>query len=96
MKAIVLRKPKTLELMEVPEFQLAAEHHVLIKVMACGICGSDLRYWAGENPWAMHTLGKHIDNPPNMILGHEFAGEVVKVNATRYEHLLGQRVGVQS
>ncbi len=96
MKAIVLKKPKTLELMDVPEFELQEENHVLIKVKACGICGSDLRYWAGDNPWALHTLGRHIDNPPNMIMGHEFAGEVVQVNATRYESLLGQKVGVQS
>ena len=96
MKAIVLKKPKTLELMDVPDFQLRAENHVLIKVKACGICGSDLRYWAGDNPWALHTLGKHIENPPNMIMGHEFAGEVVQVNAKKYEHLLGKKVGVQS
>ena len=96
MKAIVLKEPKVLQLLDVPEFKLTEENHVLVKVEACGICGSDLRYWAGENPWALHTLGKHIDNPPNLIMGHEFAGEVVKVNSARYEHLLGKRVGVQA
>jgi threonine dehydrogenase-like Zn-dependent dehydrogenase len=96
MKAVVLKKPKTLELADVPEFELTAENHVLIKVKACGICGSDLRYWAGENPWALHTLGKHVENPPNMIMGHEFAGEVVKVNSDKYKDLLGKSVGVQS
>jgi threonine dehydrogenase-like Zn-dependent dehydrogenase len=96
MKAVVLTQPKTLELMEVPEPRLIAENHVLIKVHACGICGSDLRYWAGENPWALHTLGRHVDNPPNMIMGHEFAGEVVKVNSSSHEPLLGKRFGVQS
>jgi len=96
MKAVVLKKPKTLELTEVPEFELTAENHVMIKVKACGICGSDLRYWAGENPWALHTLGKHVDNPPNMIMGHEFSGEVVQVNSDKYKHLVGKQVGVQS
>jgi len=96
MKAVVLKKPKTLELMNVPEFELREKNHVLIKVKACGICGSDLRYWAGDNPWALHTLGRHIDNPPNMIMGHEFAGEVVQVNDKKYEHLLRRKVGVQS
>ena len=96
MKALVLKKPKTLALMDVPVFELKEENHVLIKVRACGICGSDLRYWAGDNPWALHTLGKHIDNPSNMIMGHEFAGDVVAVNAKKYENLLGQKVGVQS
>ncbi|MBN1350480.1 alcohol dehydrogenase catalytic domain-containing protein [candidate division KSB1 bacterium] len=96
MKAVVLRRPRTLELMDIPEPKLLAENHVLIKVRACGICGSDLRYWAGENPWSLHTLGRHIDNPPDMVLGHEFAGDVVKVNSAKYEHLLGARVGVQA
>jgi threonine dehydrogenase-like Zn-dependent dehydrogenase len=96
MKAIVLRNPKTLELMEIPDVTLKSDNHVKIKVEACGICGSDLRYWAGENPWALHTLGKHIDNPPNMVMGHEFAGVVVEVKSSKYEQFLGQRVGVQS
>jgi len=96
MKAVVLKKPKKLEITEISEFALAEDDHVLIKVEACGICGSDLRYWAGENPWALHTLGKHIDNPPNLVMGHEYAGKVVKVNSDKYEHLLGKRVGVQA
>lgn len=96
MRAIVLKEPEHLELMDIPEPKLLDAGEVLIKVEACGICGSDLRYWAGENPWALHTLGRHVDNPPNLILGHEFAGVVAKVNSDEYAHLLGRRVGVQS
>lgn len=96
MRAVVLREPYTLTLMEIPRPALTEPEHVLIQVKACGICGSDLRYWAGENPWAQHTLGCHIDNPPNMVLGHEFSGIVVEVNSSQYEHLLGQRVGAQA
>src|ERR1035438_5152691 len=95
MKAVVLRKPKVLEYVEVPMPELKSEEHVLIGVKACGICGSDLRYWNGDNPWALHTLGHHVDNPPNIVLGHEYAGVVVRVNSAKYEHLLGRRVGVQ-
>jgi threonine dehydrogenase-like Zn-dependent dehydrogenase len=96
MKAVVLKEPKVLELADIPSFELTEKNHVLVKVEACGICGSDLRYWAGDNPWSLHTLGKHIPNPPNMVMGHEFAGEVVKVNSKEYDHFLGKRVGVQS
>jgi threonine dehydrogenase-like Zn-dependent dehydrogenase len=96
MKAIILRRPRQLELVEIPRPRLTEENHVLVQVRACGICGSDLRYYVGENPWALHTLGRHIDNPPDMILGHEFSGVVVEVNSPRYEHLLGRRVGVQA
>lgn len=96
MKAIVLCSPGKLELTDIPRFKLVAKNHVQVKVRACGICGSDLRYYAGQNPWALHTLGRHVENPPNMILGHEFAGEVVEVNAREHEHLLGKSVAVQS
>ncbi len=87
MRAIVLRKPRQLEMVEVPRPALTAPEHVLIEVKACGICGSDLRYWAGENPWALHTLGRHVDNPRNMTLGHEFAGVVVSLcSESGWEH----------
>lgn len=96
MHAVVLERPETLNWMEVPKPALSDPTHVLIQVGACGICGSDLRYYRGENPWALHTLGRHIDNPPNIIMGHEYAGTVVEVNSKAYEHLLGKRVGAQA
>jgi threonine dehydrogenase-like Zn-dependent dehydrogenase len=96
MQAIVLCEPEHLEFMDIPKPALTNDNLVLVAVEACGICGSDLRYYKGENPWALHTLGVHKDNPPNMVMGHEFAGTVVKVNSKAYEHLLGKRVGVQS
>jgi len=43
-------------------------------MQACGICGSDVRYFSGENPWSLHTLGKYVPSPPNMVLGHEVSG----------------------
>jgi threonine dehydrogenase-like Zn-dependent dehydrogenase len=96
MKAVILRRPRELELVDIPKPRLTEENHVLVEVRACGICGSDLRYFAGENPWALHTLGRHVDNPPDMVLGHELSGVVVEVNSRQHEGLLGQRVGVQA
>ena len=96
MKAILLREPYVLELVEIPRPKLTSPEQVLIEVRACGICGSDLRYYAGENPWALHTLGLHVDNPPNVLLGHEFSGVVVEVASRQHEHLLGRRVGAQA
>jgi NADPH:quinone reductase-like Zn-dependent oxidoreductase len=51
MRALVLRSPENLELMDVPK-PAAGPGQVLVRVHRCGICGSDLRYLAGENPWA--------------------------------------------
>ncbi len=75
MSAVVLRGPGELavERIPVPEPQSG---EVLCEVAACGICGSDLRYLAGENPWAKHTLGEDRPNPPVMVLGHEVSGVV--------------------
>lgn len=95
MRAAVLEAPGRLVVREIPEWPLEAygdSDMVLVEVGACGLCGSDFRYFAGENPWAQHTLGRHVPNPPNIVLGHEFAGTVVKVLSERNAHLLGKRV----
>jgi threonine dehydrogenase-like Zn-dependent dehydrogenase len=94
MKAAVLEKPGVLTVKNIPK-RTCGKDEVLVKVRACGICGSDLKYFRGDNPWAMHTLGKNVENPPNMILGHEFAGEVVEIGDPSFEYLLGKRVFVE-
>lgn len=43
---------------------------VLVKVHACGICGTDMHIFDGSEGAA--------PTPPGTVLGHEFAGEVVK------------------
>ena len=73
MKAAVLRGPRDLAVMDIPRPE-PRSGELLLHVAACGICGSDLRYFEGENPWATHTLGYDKPNPPNMVLGHEVAG----------------------
>ncbi|MCK5527915.1 MAG: alcohol dehydrogenase catalytic domain-containing protein [Candidatus Latescibacteria bacterium] len=93
MRALVLKSPKHLEVMEVPRPKLSAGQ-ALIKVSKCGICGSDIRYFYGENPWAKQTLGRHVDNPPNIIPGHEFVGRVEEVHDPCDAPLIGKRVGI--
>lgn len=71
MRAIVLGRtggPEELTLTEVPEPSIGAED-VLVKVRASAVCGRDLIDRSGGFP--MMKLPT--------ILGHEFAGEVVKV-----------------
>ena len=55
MKALVLRAPEHLEIVDVPRPKIFAGQ-VLIKVHKCGICGSDIRYFHGENPWANKVI----------------------------------------
>jgi threonine dehydrogenase-like Zn-dependent dehydrogenase len=75
-KAIVLKEPGKLKVEVIPVPKLG-EPAKLMKVKACGVCGSDVRYLRGENSWALLTLGKeNVPNPKNIILGHEMAGVI--------------------
>ena len=72
MKAAVFYDVKDIRLEDVPEPEIGDED-VLVEVTACGICGSDLEYYMGRSP-----VGT-ADGKGPLILGHEFAGKVVKV-----------------
>lgn len=66
MKALVYTKPETLEFTTCDDPYIP-DSHSLVKVMAAGICGSD-----------MHAFLAHDERrPPPLILGHEAAGIVV-------------------
>lgn len=93
MKAVVLKKDRDIHYMDVPR-PVLGKGEVLIRVKACGICGSDLRYLQGENPWSEQTLGIKTENPDNIILGHEFSGDVVEVSEPADAYLLGKKVAV--
>jgi len=95
--AVVLERPKVLTIKKIPMWPIESygdPDFVLVKVAACGVCGSDFRYYEGENPWAQATLGRYVENPSNIVLGHEVAGEVVAVLGKANERLLGKRVAV--
>lgn len=93
MEAVVLKAPRHLVVEDIPLFDLA-DDQVMVQVEACGICGSDLRYFQGENPWALHTKGVDEPNPPNIVLGHEFVGRVVDAGGSQGASLVGKRVAV--
>jgi L-iditol 2-dehydrogenase len=67
MKALMYLGPESLELQEVP----APQGDFIIKVEACGVCGTDLK---------TYLKGHHFFKPPT-VLGHEFTGTVIKVPA---------------
>ena len=93
MKAVVLRDTEHLEVADVPRPPLGSDE-VMVRVTDCGICGSDIRYLHGENPWAQHTVGEMRANPRNIIPGHEVAGVVDDVGDRADRSLLGKRVAV--
>ena len=79
MKAVICQNEK-LSLAELPEPQLA-KGQVLLKVLRCGICGSDLhlRHHCDH----MSALARRVGYPyfpqtaDAVVYGHEFCGEIL-------------------
>jgi L-iditol 2-dehydrogenase len=69
MKALLLSKYRELEIAEVPVPAVGAGE-VLIRVGACGICGSDVHGYDGSS-------GRRI---PPIVMGHEAAGRIAAVS----------------
>lgn len=86
MKALLLTAPSKLELVDnFPDPQPAADE-VVVRIRACGICGSDIHGWDGSS-------GRR--NPP-LIMGHEAAGEVVAAGPRVTAWRAGDRVTFDS
>lgn len=93
MRAVVLRQTNDLVVLDVPVPEIAP-NQALVRMTHCGVCGSDIRYLHGDNPWAKQTLGERHANPANIILGHEVAGVVERVGEQCDPRLTGKRVAV--
>lgn len=85
MKALVLTAEKQLEMQEVAEPELA-DDAVLIRVAACGVCGSDVHGYDGSS-------GRRI---PPLVMGHEAAGVIERVGAAVTDYAAGDRVTFDS
>lgn len=62
------------------------DNEVVVKVHACGICGTDVHIFHGDEGAAK--------SPAGTILGHEFAGEIVEVGKNVTKLKVGDRVCV--
>jgi threonine dehydrogenase-like Zn-dependent dehydrogenase len=80
MRAAVYTAPRQLELHEVP-IPEPGPADVLVRVHACGVCGSDV-----------HTFKKGMYVQPGQIIGHEFVGEAVAVGPDVEGVTVGERV----
>lgn len=82
--AVFYEKHKlVIENIETPE---PKENEVLIRVMACGICGTDVHIFEGDEG--------AVATPSGTVLGHEFSGVVEKVGPGVTDYKVGDRVCV--
>jgi (R,R)-butanediol dehydrogenase/meso-butanediol dehydrogenase/diacetyl reductase len=65
MKAVVVKSPHSLAVESMPDPK-PGPGEIVLRVSACGICGSDLK---------LHQMGLM---PPGTVMGHEFSGEVME------------------
>jgi 2-desacetyl-2-hydroxyethyl bacteriochlorophyllide A dehydrogenase len=86
MKAAVFHGPRDVRFEEVAK-PVLENGEVLLRVRACGICGSDLHTYR-------HGMFLQLGTPieEGRILGHEFSGEVVEINGDVPGVKVGDRV----
>ncbi len=93
MRAVRAHAPMDFRLEEVPVPEPGAEE-ILVRVEACGICGSDVKAYKGApNYWGGPGRARYINELS--IIGHEFLGHVAALGegaAERHGVQVGDRV----
>ena len=85
MQALLLSAYRKLELADLPRPVIAPDE-VLLRVAACGICGSDVHGYDGAS-------GRRI---PPIVMGHEAAGTIAEIGAAVSGWQIGDRVTFDS
>jgi threonine dehydrogenase-like Zn-dependent dehydrogenase len=75
------RSKGDLRVMEAEDPHVRGPSDVVLRVKACGVCGTDIKMLRGE----------YEGTRPPVILGHEFAGEVTEVGAAVRNVSVGDR-----
>jgi len=88
MRAAVLHSAGDLRIEEVPRAQITGPYEALVRVVAVGICGSDMHYYQHGR------IGDNVVRA-SMILGHEAAGEVIAVGDEVRGVVPGDRVAIE-
>lgn len=93
MNAAVYHGQRDLRFESIPDPE-PGPNDLIIKVGACGICGTDLEeYTAGPIFIPEHAPHPLTGQQLPIVMGHEFAGEVVEVGSAVTEFKPGDRVG---
>jgi L-iditol 2-dehydrogenase len=85
MKSLLLSSYNNLEIADLPQPTVGPDE-ILVRVEACGICGSDVHGFDG-------STGRRI---PPIVMGHEAAGTISAIGADVREFKAGDRVTFDS
>jgi len=85
MKALLMSEYKSLSVVDMPTPDVG-DGDVLVRVRACGICGSDIHGYDG-------STGRRI---PPLVMGHEAAGVIERVGQGVRDFAIGDRVTFDS
>jgi L-iditol 2-dehydrogenase len=85
MRALLLSDYKKLSVVDMPTPEIG-DDEVLVRVRACGICGSDIHGYDG-------STGRRI---PPLVMGHEAAGVIERVGRGVTDFTAGDRVSFDS
>src|SRR5687767_8476767 len=85
MKALLLKEYRSLEVVDFPKPDFGPQE-LLVRVAACGICGSDVHGYDG-------STGRRI---PPLVMGHEAAGVIEQVGSEVRNFAVGDRVTFDS
>lgn len=84
MKALIMQKDRTIHVTEI-RTPVPDAKEVIIKIAACGICGTDMHVYRGlDCTWTLPG-----------VIGHEFAGTIVRCGSAVEAWKPGERVTVQ-
>ncbi len=85
MKAVILEKQHSIVIGDYAGKSDLGENDVEVKIMACGICGSDVHYYTHGK------IGQYVVEQP-MVLGHEASGLVTRIGSSVKNLKVGDRV----
>ena len=88
MKAMVLTGIRAMEMQNLPMPEIQNDNEVLIKMKVVGICGSDVHYYS------LGKIGSQIVTYPFPV-GHEGAGEVIRVGNSVTRVKPGDRIAIE-
>ncbi|MFB4158944.1 zinc-binding alcohol dehydrogenase family protein [Geomicrobium sp. JSM 1781026] len=71
MKAIQVKQPHQLDIVDTERPKVQTETDVIVRVTTVGICGSDMHIYHGSNPFTVYPR----------VIGHEVAGRVEETGA---------------